>query len=378
MEPTALTANLRPRINFSLVTHVKRHCEGGVLTIKKGDVVQPFDVLGKTQINPGFFILDLAKRLGVSNKQAVSYLRKPIGSKIFKGELLAIKPGFLNLGNKIITSPTDCTLDSYNESTGELTIKFLPKEVPILAGVYGIIDDIATNNEIIIRTLVTEVFGVFGSGKQRFGELHVLGKQDSFTLKEQISPEMSSQIIVAGALIYPDAIKRAISIGATGIVCGGLNARDFKSMTGTINTNRILGSDLGISVMATEGFGPNSIGEDIYRLLLSQDGGSALISGNSAKLLLPSRDPDSLLKVQKTIIPVSRYPEAPPELRLTAIETGRIVRVIWPPFMGMQGKIVHIDNAPTVLPSGISTFLLTIEGKQRKIKVPFTNIEIIA
>jgi transcription antitermination factor NusG len=66
-----------------------------------------------------------------------------------------------------------------------------------------------------------------------------------------------------------------------------------------------------------------------------------------------------------------------PEIMLKNIKISDRVRITWPPFMGTIGKVIALDNQATKLESGIITYLLTIETSSKKIKVPYTNIELI-
>lgn len=92
---------------------------------------------------------------------------------------------------------------------------------------------------------------------------------------------------------------------------------------------------------------------------------------------MPSNDPDSILSCRKVELPKVGAQGVRPELTISEIKTGLKVRLIWPPFMGMQGIVNHIDNTPTTLDSGISTYMLIIETKTKMIRVPYSNVEII-
>src|SRR5258708_29949428 len=123
-----LETKTRLRVRNDAVVHVRRTLLGrGKINVKLGQVVEPHDVLGEDTVNVGFSTLDLAEGLGTSPLHALNFLQRPIGSRIYKGELLALKRGLMGLGDKIITSPTDCIIEAYNTDTGNLRLKFLPK-----------------------------------------------------------------------------------------------------------------------------------------------------------------------------------------------------------------------------------------------------------
>lgn len=374
---TLLNANFRARVNFNKCMHVKRTLVGkGKLLVNVNEEIQPHDILGKSNLSAGFSVINLAKKLGVSPSEGLKYLQRPIGKSIYRGELLAYKKGLLN--KKFLTAPTDGLIENYDPESGELRIQFLPKEIPLTSGVVGIIDEVDhTLGEVVIKTIVTEIYGAFGSGKERSGILNVLGSRGDLVHSSQITEDLKQHIIVAGAVIYGEALRKAAGFGLFGIVSGGLNVEDYKGIINSIDPRSRIGSDVGMSIFATEGFGPLPIGEDIYGHLKKYDGKFVIISGNTSRLILPSNDLDSILTLRKISLPLTNLPTTSPEVVVKQLKLGSSVRIIWPPFMGATGIISEIDKSVTKLESGISTYLITVETSTKKIKVPYTNIELI-
>jgi len=95
----------RLRIEKDIVTRVHRTLKArGQLNISLGQEVAPDDIIGSCWVSSGFRILNLSQALSVSPAEAKKYLRREIGQKIYKGELLAFKEqGFLS-GKKNIIS----------------------------------------------------------------------------------------------------------------------------------------------------------------------------------------------------------------------------------------------------------------------------------
>ncbi|MBI2011778.1 hypothetical protein HYS91_03345 [Candidatus Daviesbacteria bacterium] len=372
-----LQANFRIRIRANKPTLINRALPGkGELMVTKGEEVKPQDTLGKYEVSGGFSLIHLAKEIGATASLANKFLQRKIGERIFKGELLAFKKGFFR--KKILTSPTDGVLENYNPKTGDLLIRLLPKQQFLTSGVYGIVEDVdSSTNKAVIKSLVTEVFGVIGSGKERSGLLHVLQGRGNLFTKQQVSTLLRGSIIVGGALLYSDTLKKCIQHGVGGIIIGGVNSKDLLSLGRSLYWNERIGTDLGISVIATEGFGAIPIGDDIYNLLQTYNQKYVFINGNIAAMQLPSLDSDSIMYLRKVSLPKTNIPSHQPDLERKDMEIGDRVRIIWPPFMGALGEIIGIDKSLTKLESGISTFLVTIELASRKIKVPFPNLELI-
>jgi hypothetical protein len=372
-----VTANLRPRIRSNRATHIRRKLVGnGKISVVVNQEISSSDILGQSARNAGFFSVKIAKLLGVDPEEGAKYLQRPIGSKIYKGELLGLKSSLF--GKKFVTAPTDGILDFYDPDKGELRLKSLPKVIPLTSGVYGIVDAVNhQTGEILIKAMVTEITGVLGIGGERGGVLSIINNSSGLLSQRQITADMSNHIIVAGSLILSEGLKKAVECGVYGIITGGLNARDYKAMSGNLDPSQKMGADPGISIVATEGFGSLPIGDDIVKVVSKSNGKYVFLSGNSARLLLPSTDPDSIMALRKVILPQRNEVEGSLDLSLGEIKVGNRVRIIWAPFAGFQGKVVGIDKTLSVLPSGISTYLLTVETKLRKIRVPYPNVELI-
>lgn len=376
-----LLVNKRVRVAHDVITFARRQLPAtGRIIAQVGQEVAPSDILGHAMVSPGFRNVNLADELTVSPSEAITYLRPKIGQKIFKGELLAYKSSGLFQQKKIVTSPTDALLHSYNDKTGELRLSFLPHQVDLPAAVFGVIEKISEQKgEVLIRTQATEIYGLFGTGKSREGQLKILGNRGDLADRSRMSSSLAGLIVVAGALIYSAALADAVAMGIHGIITGGINASDLKSMSGgRLQLKKQYGTDIGIGLMVTEGFGSISIGEDIFETLASFNDRFVILDGNRSRLSLPSGDPNCLIKIKSTQIPDIEKKEVDPipDIEALPLTVGQKVRSIGKP-MGDQGEVVAIDSSPTLLPSGVATYLVTVATHSRKIKVPYSNVELI-
>lgn len=375
---------VRLRVEKDVVTRVKRALRGkGQFRVKAGQEVWPDEIIGSAEVSSGFRTLNLSELLDVSPKDVEKYLKRKIGQRIYRGELLAFRKEWLFAGKKVITAPTDGVLDFLNIQTGKLRISLFPKKTDLPAGVYGVVEIVdQERGQVIIRTQVSRIHGMFGSGRSRDGSLHILGKKDDLISKANLDASYDGQVLVGGSLVFKDAIPIAISAGTSGIITGGIDAEDYRGMAGgRLVFPRKLDNDIGISIVVCEGFGSVPIGDDIFEILFEYEGKFVFIDGNKALINLPSFSSSSLIKVKNTKLPQmqtdnltegSDYTKTVSEL-----EAGMKVRIIGNSYLGEQGRIMAIDNVPTLMPSKIKAYLATVETKRRKIQVPVANLEII-
>lgn len=374
------------RVKKDVVVRIHRRLKGkGLLNISEGQEVIPSDIIGTSLISKGFRIIKLAQQLLVAPAEVEKYLKRPLGQRIYQGELLAQRSGGLFGGKKIVTAPTDGVLDFLNPKTGELRMTFLPKKEDLPAAVYGIVDNVdKSSGQVIIKTQVSLIYGIFGSGKIRDGILQIIGKRDELVGKSFISQKLDGQIIVGGSLVLRDAISASISAGVAGIITGGLNAKDYQAMAGgRLIFPKKLDTDMGISIVVCEGFGSVPIGEDIYEILKKFEGKFVSIDGNANVIYLPIFESNSIDKVKKTHLPpiqdpgMTSYSFNKVDEQIVQLKIGYKVRVIGNSYIGEQGQIVALDKTETVMPSGVKTHLATIETRRRKIQVPVANLEVI-
>lgn len=373
----------RVRIEPDVITKIVRTLPGkGKINVSVGQEVTPEEVIGTATVASGFRIMNIASQLGVAPSSIEGYLQKKAGQIIYRGELLALKKGGFLKGEKIITAPTDGLIDFINPVSGEVKLNFLPKKIDLPAAVFGIVEFVDHGHgKVLIKTRLSKLYGVFGTGRSREGLLHVAQIGRDLIDSASVSSKDAEHILVVKGLVYKDAISAAISCGVSGVITGGINSADYKGMAGSrISFPKRFDNDIGISIIATEGFGSVPVGADFIDMLNRFDQKFVFIDGNQSVISLPEFKSDCMLKIRRTHLP----PTLGVELHQVQSEPfegdlsiGMKVRVIGVTFLGEQGKIVQIDKLQTKLPSGIVRQLATIETRSRKIQVPVTNLEII-
>lgn len=376
-------APMRLRVEKDVVTRVTRVLRGkGTLNVRIGQQVSPEDIIGSAAILSGFRTLNLSTLLSAAPADVEKLLVRKLNQKIYKGELLALKKGWLG-SKKVVTAPTDGVLDFLNNKTGELRISFLPKKVDLPAGVFGVVEAVdPEGGQVMIRTEVCRVYGVFGSGHSREGILHILSRKDALIPKTEVRPEYEGHVLVGGSLFFRETLSAAISTGVSGIITGGMDAIDYRAVAGgRLTFPKKIDNDIGISVVVCEGFGSIPIGTDIFEILQGYEGKFVFIDGNKAVISLPSPLSSSLVKIRNTKLPEFQRSGAVEDVSRTTLiselNVGEKVRVVGSSFLGEQGKLLAVNDALSLLPSGIYDYLATVETPRRKIQVPVANLEII-
>jgi hypothetical protein len=174
-------------------------------------------------------VVHLAKDLGISPKAAIKSLKKTLGSRFEKGDIIAIKKKF-GLGKKQIISEFSGTLVKIEEDTGDLFVRIASDEEalgePIISPVDGIVD-FCDNEKIVLKTEKTTILVEKSSGKGVRGNLLILNKKE--IEDEDVKKEVEEKI-VAGQCFEKAAIFKILAMGGLGIIALNSCEQDLKDV----------------------------------------------------------------------------------------------------------------------------------------------------
>lgn len=316
--------------------------------------VEPESVIAHCEVSAGQRLIKIAHNLGVGAKDVNKCLLRKIGDRIYRGEIIARKKNILGLGKKEIHSPADGVITEI-DANGDIIVKFLPIPVRLVAGASGVITRFGQDS-IFLKTTGTQIKGYAGDGRERDGLIKIIAQPNEFIIPQKITGGCGGKILVGGSLLERSAIEKAVTIGVHGIVVGGINHRDFLSLG--------VGTDIGTTVLVTEGFGSISMGNDIYETLKKSEDRYAFISGDAKGFFIP----------EKTTAQIT----SPSKLSWRELGVGDIVRALRPHVEDLIGRVESISNRDEVLNSGLSAEVAVIKFLSGKTTtVASANLEII-
>ena len=144
-----------------------------------------------------------------------------------------------------------------------------------------------------------------------------------------------------------------------------MHTLDFVSAGGRIVEN-FSSSDVGMTVVLTEGFGPAPISQQIFEILKKNEGRLSIINGEEGKLTIP-------LKTDKKL---EAYLSDKTE-GVRVLKIGDYVRIIGNFELGFEGKLTSINKSTQRLSNGLEVILATVKNSVKEVKVPVQNLEII-
>lgn len=347
----------------------------GEVLVKVGDAVTPKASVARAML-PGILQnVKLADQLGVEAKDVQQFLKVQIGSPVEKGQIIAEGKKMFGLF-KAPTATCDFngTLESYSDVTGNALVREPSIPIEIDAYIKGTIVDIMPEEGAIIETRCAMVQGIFGVGGERQGVIRIaVSGPDQLLDENSILPDDKGKILIGGSGMTAAAIKKASSVGAAGIIAGGIKDSDLIEFLGYDIGVAITGTEkIDLTLMVTEGFGFLPMAGRTFELLKSLVGLEASINGATqirAGVIRP-----------EVIVPdPPQAGQSAAEAKALALEIGSQVRIIREPYFGLIGTVTELPPELVTLDSGTHVRVLRAKlNSGEDATVPRANVEIIA
>ncbi len=347
----------------------------GSVVVAKGDTVSWNTVVANTFLPGSVELVNAAAKLGISPEEVPQAMLKSEGDQVSKGETLARSKGFWGLFRSNLASPISGTVESVSEVSGLIVLRAPSVPVEINAYVDGIVEDILPEEGVIIRTSAAYIQGIFGIGGETAGEICIFTEDPDEELQiERLSEAYKGKILVGGALVTADFLRKAVQYGVKAVVTGGISDADLADFLGYDLGVAITGSeDKGITLIVTEGFGKIAMAERSFNLLKRCVGRWASVSGATqirAGVIRPE------------IIIADNVDSKPREEKSTAVSAGlhigSKVRLIREPDFGKIAIVVELPSEAELIPTGAKVRVARVKlDDGRLLSLPRANLEII-
>jgi len=346
----------------------------GDVLVKAGDQVKARDVVAQTFMPGDITPLNMANLLSTPPGDVPECMIKKQGERIKAGEPLARTKGIFGMFKHEYKSKVEGTIETISPVTGQVIVRGEPIPIQVEAYLAGTVVEIIPREGAIVEAEVAFVQGIFGIGGEAHGPIKMACKKHDQELSASlIHAPMKGCVVVGGARVTEDAVKKAVQIGAAAIVSGGIDDQDLKSILGYDLGVAITGSErIGLTIIITEGFGEIAMAERTFRLLSLHQGQQAAVNGATqirAGVMRP-----------EVLIPLSAQAAHEKEgVRQDGLlEIGRPVRIIRDPYFGQIGAVSALPHEPTVLGSGSKARVLEVKfDSGQRVVIPRANVELI-
>jgi len=345
----------------------------GDVVVSAGDRVDPGSVVAETHLPGNVHNVNVANILGIAAGDIDECMLVKIGDRIEEETVLAESKGLFGWFKSVAKSPTSGSLEMISDVTGQVLVREAPIPVQVRAYVEGEVVEVLPGEGVVVETAGTFIQGIFGIG----GEVHapVMMIKDSASAElstADIDERCAGKIVCGGALASLDVLEKLRSCGAAGIVVGGVRYHDVGELLGyQLGVAITGGEDIGLTIIATEGFGRMNMADRTFRLLQSHEGNNASISG-ATQIRAGVIRPEIIIPGHEAANDKSTSPPVEEGLMV-----GSQVRIIRDPYFGRLGTVSILPEHPRTLESEAIVRVLSVQLEDGEVSVPRANVEMV-
>jgi hypothetical protein len=325
----------------------------GSVAVRIGQRVQPSDILAEAQVAPKHYFLDVARGLGLPDREASRHIRKNRGDRVEGGEVIA---GPVGLSRRTVRAPADGRIAAVSGSRVLLEVEGDP--FALKAGFPGVVTATDGASVVTIETTGALIQGVWGNGRMDFGVMRLVGDSPDDRLQtDKLDINLRGAVLIAGMCDHPAPLHQATELSVRGVILGSLTS-DLLPVA----------QRLPYPVILTDGFGRLPINPMAYGLLTTNVGREAAVDARPGGPHVADR-PEVIIP-----LPSARELEVPDEV--IPLARGLRVRVLRAPHMGAVGVVQSVDEDAMPFPSGLLARCATVDLEGiGQTSVPLANLE---
>jgi len=345
----------------------------GEVLVTVGQRVHALDAVARASLPGDVTPLNVANLLSCQPADVPGCMVTKVGTRVAADEIIARTKGIFGLLKSECRSSVSGTIEAISGITGQVMIRGEPQPVIVDAYLGGTVVEVLPTEGAVIEAEVALVQGIFGVGGEAHGPLRLAAARPDETIHEDlIKPGMSGAVVVGGARVTSQALRKAREVGVAALVSGGIDDADLRDFLGYDLGVAITGSETtGLTLIITEGFGDISMADRTLRLLRSLEGHHAAVNGTT-QIRAGVIRPEVLVPLPPSSMP------SPTASSGGALSIGAPVRVIRDPHFGLIGCVASLPEQPHVLESGSRARVLEVRfDSGESVMVPRANVELI-
>ncbi len=325
----------------------------GRVVARKGQQVNPGDVVAEANLTPEHLWLDVARGLGLPVQEADTHIQCQTGDEVREDDVIA---GPVGLGRRVVRTPRSGVV--VVAGGGQVLVEIDNPPYELRAGYSGVIADLIPERGVVIETVGALIQGTWGNGRINFGLLNIEieSPEDEIT-PNRLDVSLRGSVVLGGYCGEAEALELAEELPLRGLILASMDS----ALVPVANKMRY-------PIILIEGFGRLPMSQTAYKLLSTSERRDVSLNAERWDRFTNTRP--------EIVIPLpSEYPpESPPEAAV--FTAGQRVRVASPPYKAMVGTLVTVYPGLTLLPSGLRAAAADVSLEEGKtVVLPLANLE---
>ncbi len=327
----------------------------GRVLVRQGQKVDPRDVIAEATLVPEHLLLDVSRSLGVSAKQAQSFIQREVGDDVAEGDLIA---GPVGITRRVLRAPISGRISIIRKGKILLEVATLPYE--LRSGTTGVITDLIPDRGAVIETVGALIQGVWGNGHMDFGLMqNMLEAPDGKLTSDQLDVSLRGTVVLGGYCDEPKSLRNAADIPVKGLILASMSASLIP-----------LAEKMPYPIVVLRGFGFRPLDSVSYNLLTTNQNREVAINAISFDHFSGTRP--------EIVIPLSSSKDPHYPMETEDYAAGQNVRLMRSTDQNSIGTIEYILDQPAVLPSGLRAASARVNLENGEIAiVPLVNLEVL-
>jgi hypothetical protein len=329
--------------------------DNGRIIARRGQHVNPPDVVAEAMIRPEHLLLDIGRGLGLPPSDADHYIQRRAGDEVGEGDVIA---GPVGIARRVVRTPRPGTVVIAGGGLVLLELEGVFSELK--AGYTGVVADIIGDRGVVIEAVGSLVQGVWGNGNINYGLLNILAHgPDEIVIPTMMDVSLRGSVVMAGYCEDERVLTSAEDLPVRGMILASMD-----SALAPVALN------VSYPIMLVEGFGYLPMNQDAFNILSSGSMREVSVNAEPWNRITNTR-PEALVALPEGALPVTPLDSA-------AFAVGQTVRVVSPPYKSMVGTLTNLLPGLSILPSGVRAQAVGVRLLNGDtIQVPLANLEII-
>ncbi len=327
----------------------------GRVLVRKGQKVEPADVVAEANLTPEHLVLDVAKGLALPLNRADEQIQRKAGEQVSEGDVIA---GPVGITRRVVRAPRPGRIIVIGNGQVLLEVENPPYELH--AGIPGAVISLIPERGAVIENTGALVQGVWGNGHIDFGLLHVLAsKPEQVLTADQLDVSLRGSMILAGYCGQAEALNAGAGVPIRGLI--------LSSMAASLVP---IASRMPFPIVVIEGFGLLPMNEAAFNLLSTSDRRDIALNAEPWDRFTGQRP--------EVFIPLPSEGTVAPPQEIVDFSVDQRVRVVRVPHKSQIGTIVSLRTGLEVFPSGIRgpAAEVRLENGDNVI-LPLANLEVL-